>query len=76
MRKLKLEVDALEVQTFVTSGRDSERGTVQGNDYSEYTCPACSDNPYCKSGDARYPGGCSYAACTSDGPPAEVIVVE
>jgi len=35
MRKLTLEIDRLEVESFDTAGENAERGTVRGNDTIE-----------------------------------------
>jgi hypothetical protein len=36
--KIRLDLDALDVQSFTTSARLHERGTVRGNACSESTC--------------------------------------
>ena len=38
MAKLKLNVDALEVESFETAERDRTRGTVQANEASQFPC--------------------------------------
>jgi hypothetical protein len=41
MKKLKLELESLRVQSFETgAGRASERGTVRGHDYGEQAAEA------------------------------------
>jgi hypothetical protein len=41
MRKIKLNVDELEVASFDTEEQDTERGTIAGHDISGFTCPYC-----------------------------------
>ena len=46
MKKLTLNLDSLEVQSFVTDEKRSERGTVRGEQqpctcYTQCTCPGC-----------------------------------
>ena len=37
MRKIRLDLDSLEVETFVTTSADGAVGTVRGRDASDYT---------------------------------------
>ena len=44
MKKMKLNLDALGVESFDTSGADAKRGTVFGEQctcYTNCTCPGC-----------------------------------
>ena len=43
-KKLKLDVDRLEVETFKTAQSPAGGGTVRGHGYTEgYTCQPCTD---------------------------------
>ncbi len=60
MRKVKLDVDCLQVESFpITDGARAGRGTVHGPDTPTTTYPT---DPYSFSGD---PQGC---LCTNPGP--------
>ena len=75
MRKISLDLNALRVESFDTSGGDAkERGTVHGNSYvnSDQTCPCpntyvtCETEcgAYCPSGPAP---GCDWSVAFTDG---------
>ena len=81
MKKLKLQLDDLLVDTFYTSGGQKEKGTVFGEQctcYTQCTCPGCptcnaSCNGTCNAScngscDASCGGTCDYSCgCTYDG---------
>lgn len=46
MSKLKLDLDALDVDSFIVSERDGGRGTVQGQDSFFTLCHTCSSPQY------------------------------
>lgn len=69
MRKLKLSLDTLQVESFAATGNEPARGTVPGHAFTEYadescfescngTCPANG----CGSGYASCYGSC-YGTC-------------
>ena len=72
MKKLVLDPEALEVQSFDTIGEDEARGTVIALGSDRITCPFCS-GPYCRSGDPSYPNGCSYDACGGGSDSGDVV---
>ncbi len=39
MKKLRLDIDTLVVESFAPSSRAAALGTVKGHDYTEATCP-------------------------------------
>jgi hypothetical protein len=50
MKKLRLELDSLKVDTFAAGAGDPERGTVQGRAATEFVCswlPTCPNQPTC-----------------------------
>jgi hypothetical protein len=50
MKKLRLELDSLKVDSFAADTDDSERGTVHGRAVTEFVCswlPTCPDQPTC-----------------------------
>jgi hypothetical protein len=50
MKKLKLDIDAVRVESFATAERDEQRGTVQGHISIEASCydtDCCSDVTDC-----------------------------
>lgn len=50
MKKLRLELGSLEVDSFAAGDGDTERGTVQGHRATEFVCswlPTCPDQPTC-----------------------------
>ena len=58
MRKIKLAVESLEVQSFVTADADGRRGTVMGHG------PSNGGGPNCNSAiDACPTGLCATYAC-------------
>ena len=60
MRKIRLDVDALRVDSFDTAaGAESQRGTVRGHSYPD-ACfpPSGSDDPFLDT--------CGYATCAGD----------
>lgn len=73
MKKLKLDLDSLSVESFTAGGGPGARGTIQGRDYTEYTCGTCtvyqqtepaSCGPACQTAAMD---GCAYPS-TSCGP--------
>jgi hypothetical protein len=56
MEKLKLDLDALTVESFATERRSTERGTVAGQELTEN----CGNTDYCT---APTCGGTCYASC-------------
>ena len=76
MKKLRLKLDALEVQTFETDElRKALRGTVNGaidTQTCRISCPECS-GPYCEPGDPSYPGYCSLPECGATNSPNPVL---
>jgi hypothetical protein len=58
MRKLKLGLDALRVESYVTSAETDDRGTVQANDSPSGNPFGCSNLPTCP----FTPGTC-YNSC-------------
>ena len=65
MQKLKLEVDALEVESFEASGVQADAGTVEGLAWT----PGCDSVRICPPNDpSRDPCGETYSPCgdTSD----------
>jgi hypothetical protein len=51
MRKISLDVNALRVESFDTvSDEPKARGTVEGNGYSQFTCPQTQCGEECLSG--------------------------
>jgi hypothetical protein len=65
MRKMKLTLDALAVESFPTQGRGAARGTV--NAHSGYPCPGSGQLDTCGAL-CTYDGGCAavtyeYASC-------------
>ncbi|HSU15112.1 hypothetical protein [Longimicrobium sp.] len=68
MKKLSLNLDELQVESFSTRGGVKPRGTVNANaaTVDEYTCWSCVD-PGCTTSQQPYTGmgaGCSeYASC-------------
>ena len=65
MKKLKLEIDALAVESFEASDVQAEAGTVEGLGYT----PACDSFRICGPKDPSYdPCGETYSPCgdTSD----------
>ena len=75
MPKLKLEVDALRVESFHTAAAGQPRGTVNGNAVAGARCGT--DAPDC---DPITCGPSCIGACTSDGAQAaaggSVVVIE
>lgn len=57
MRKLTLNLDMLEVQSFTTSSEGPGRGTVHGE---QCTCPTNCTCPGCPSCDETCPATCPY----------------
>jgi hypothetical protein len=50
MRKIKLDLDALRIDSFATGGGAAERGTVHGRAVTEFVCswlPSCPGQPTC-----------------------------
>lgn len=50
MRKLRLELDSLTVDSFAASAGDPRGGTVQGHLATEFVCswlPSCPNQPTC-----------------------------
>ena len=50
MKKLRLELDSLEVDSFAPGAGDAERGTVRGHRATEFVCswlPSCPNQPTC-----------------------------
>lgn len=52
MRKVSLDVSALRVETFETEDPSKARGTVQGHDYTQFSCPRTQCGEECPSGPA------------------------
>lgn len=77
MKKLKLEIDALRVETFEPADGAGERGTVRGHlsAYYELCNPgdtwqaSCTCEPTCNAATCYNCGsaGCASAACTGGG---------
>ena len=61
-RKIRLDVNALRVESFETADGDAKRGTVQGY-YSQFTCPATQCGAECPSG----PHPCEGSYAWTDG---------
>lgn len=57
MHKLKLQMEALQVESFDTDGR----GTVQGHDTVETEW--CTGYPYCLSRKCKTPNDTCYGSC-------------
>ncbi len=57
MRKLTLQIDALQVESFDTNGR----GTVHGHDTMETEW--CTGYPYCLSRKCQTPNDTCYGSC-------------
>lgn len=50
MKKLRLELDTLKVDSFAAGADDSKQGTVHGHAPTEFVCswlPSCPDQPTC-----------------------------
>jgi hypothetical protein len=47
MKKLKLDAEALQIQSFETAGAESLRGTVQGAEITGAACPPETEAPSC-----------------------------
>ncbi|HEU0054402.1 MAG TPA: hypothetical protein VFQ39_14540 [Longimicrobium sp.] len=50
MKKIRLDLDSLEINSFVAGGDAAERGTVRGHAVTEFVCswlPSCPDQPTC-----------------------------
>jgi hypothetical protein len=58
MKKLKLSLDALEVQSFTTASGAPRRGTVHGE--QQCTCYTCTC-PNCETCNATCPETCGYS---------------
>lgn len=52
MRKISLDVDALQVETFETEDESEERGTVHGYYPTQFSCPRTQCGQECPSGPA------------------------
>jgi hypothetical protein len=51
MRKIKLDVNTLKVESFDTAEDEANvRGTVQGHYYTQFTCPQTQCGDQCLSG--------------------------
>jgi hypothetical protein len=61
MRKLKLSLDALQVDSFTASADEAERGTVPGHSFTQYADESCFES--CNGGCTAY-GSCG-AGCGS-----------
>ncbi|HEU4456065.1 MAG TPA: pinensin family lanthipeptide [Longimicrobium sp.] len=66
MKKMKLEMDALSVESFETADVEEQAGTVHGNAQTEWnTCPGY--GPTCDGGDTCWDscgGACDTHYCT------------
>ena len=69
MRKLRLDLEELEVESFETERSREQRGTVRG--YWEYTYYCDSDEPDCTGGGGAscYDTVCHNQSCHSCNPP-------
>jgi hypothetical protein len=63
MKKLRLDVDALVVETFDTAHRAARGGTVRANE--QVACPQCCCCPCCCTCDATCANTCDDATCLS-----------
>ena len=61
MRKLRLEIDALKVDTFDAGSDDRANGTVRGHDTIETEW--CTGYPYCVSKKCQTPYDTCYGSC-------------
>lgn len=61
MRKLRLELDDLQVESFETDAVRAARGTVEGNEEYSYVCQTAPD--------CRTPGyaSCAITRCDNEG---------
>ena len=71
MRKLRLSVEELRIESFATDANSSRRGTVQGQSYWEPShitvCPyICSGDPYSEDTCAASCGYAGYCPQTPD----------
>jgi hypothetical protein len=69
MRKLKLSLDELQVDSFHADPMGTARGTVMGRYFTEYADESCfeSCNGTCGGGCGSYPASCNgtcYASCS------------
>jgi hypothetical protein len=61
MKKMKLELDALCVESFATATADAKRGTVRGNDVAAATDPVLVGSDWCT--DQSYQETCIFYTC-------------
>ena len=68
MRKLKLSLDALQVESFHATGPAAPRGTVPGHEWTEYADESCfgTCDTNCTR-DASCVGGCGSGAVSCNG---------
>lgn len=66
MRKLKLSLDALQVESFSATAEGAERGTVPAHAWTEYADESCfgtCDGGCTRDGSCVNPCGTGYASC-------------
>ncbi|HEX6041772.1 hypothetical protein [Longimicrobium sp.] len=66
MRKLKLSLDSLQVESFAATGSEPVRGTVPGHEWTEYADESCfgtCDGGCTRDGSCVNPCGTGYASC-------------
>ena len=71
MRKIRLDLEALDVESFDTSGGEDEKGTVMANEATlAYTCQTLSEDLNCSpicSGSCTPAVGSCYRCYTESG---------
>lgn len=65
MKKLTLDLNALEVQSFATDPAEPNRGTVHGE--QQCTCPSACTCPGCPTCDETCPETCAGFTCATCG---------
>ena len=68
MKKIRLEVEELRVESFDVTGKDGGRATVHGHLFGSEECPAGTDSgntPICGKSYCGYYNTC-YNSCGSD----------
>jgi len=70
MKKLRLDIETLVVESFASSSRPASLGTVKGHDYTELSCnfDQCGGTQpgACETNVLGCGGGGSYFACTEN----------
>jgi hypothetical protein len=61
MKKLALNIEDLEVETFSTGSDGTQRGTVQAKSWTDWAYPSCGDYSNCGEYCAYTPQSCQYS---------------